>query len=48
MAGLRERAEEAGPVAGLLEAVLNESGYLEALAAERTIEAEGRARTSRR
>jgi DNA helicase-2/ATP-dependent DNA helicase PcrA len=42
MAGLRERAEEEGPVAGLLEAVLNESGYLEALAAERTIEAEGR------
>jgi DNA helicase-2/ATP-dependent DNA helicase PcrA len=30
-------------VAGLLEAVLNESGYMEALAAERTIEAEGRA-----
>jgi DNA helicase II / ATP-dependent DNA helicase PcrA len=43
MTGLRERAEEGGPVAGLLEAVLNESGYLEALAAERTIEAEGRA-----
>jgi DNA helicase-2/ATP-dependent DNA helicase PcrA len=43
MAGLRERAEEEGAVAGLLEAVLNESGYLEALAAERTIEAEGRA-----
>jgi DNA helicase-2/ATP-dependent DNA helicase PcrA len=43
MAGLRERAEQEGPVAGLLEAVLNESGYLEALAAERTIEAEGRA-----
>jgi DNA helicase II / ATP-dependent DNA helicase PcrA len=43
MAGLRERAEEEGPVAGLLESVLNESGYLEALAAERTIEAEGRA-----
>jgi DNA helicase-2/ATP-dependent DNA helicase PcrA len=43
MAGLRERAEEGGPVAGLLEAVLNESGYLEALSAERTIEAEGRA-----
>jgi DNA helicase-2/ATP-dependent DNA helicase PcrA len=42
MAGLRERAEEEGSVAGLLEAVLNESGYLEALAAERTIEAEGR------
>jgi DNA helicase-2/ATP-dependent DNA helicase PcrA len=43
MAGLRERADEAGPVAGLLEAVLNETGYLEALAAERTVEAEGRA-----
>ena len=43
MAGLRERADEAGPVATLLEAVLHESGYLEALAAERTIEAEGRA-----
>jgi DNA helicase-2/ATP-dependent DNA helicase PcrA len=43
MAGLRERADAGGPVAGLLEAVLNETGYLEALAAERTIEAEGRA-----
>jgi DNA helicase-2/ATP-dependent DNA helicase PcrA len=43
MAGLRERAEEEGPVATLLEAVLNESGYMEALAAERTVEAEGRA-----
>jgi DNA helicase-2/ATP-dependent DNA helicase PcrA len=43
MAALRERAEEEGPVAGLLEAVLNESGYLEALSSERTIEAEGRA-----
>ena len=43
MAGLRERAEEGGPVATLLEAVLHETGYLEALAAERTIEAEGRA-----
>ena len=43
MAGLRERADKEGPVAGLLEAVLNESGYLEALSAERTIEAEGRA-----
>jgi DNA helicase-2/ATP-dependent DNA helicase PcrA len=43
MAGLRERAEEEGPVAGLLEAVLSESGYMEALSAERTIEAEGRA-----
>jgi len=43
MATLRERADEEGPVATLLETVLNESGYLEALAAERTIEAEGRA-----
>ncbi len=43
MATLRERAGEGGPVATLLEAVLHESGYLEALAAERTIEAEGRA-----
>ncbi|HMJ72761.1 MAG TPA: UvrD-helicase domain-containing protein [Solirubrobacterales bacterium] len=43
MAGLRERADAGGPVAGLLEAILNEMGYLEALAAERTVEAEGRA-----
>jgi len=43
MAGLRERAEAEGPVAGLLEATLEETGYLEALAAERTVEAEGRA-----
>ncbi len=43
MAGLRERADAGGPVAGLLEAVLGETGYLEALAAERTVEAEGRA-----
>jgi DNA helicase II / ATP-dependent DNA helicase PcrA len=43
MVALRERADEAGPVATLMEAVLHESGYLEALAAERTIEAEGRA-----
>ncbi|HEU5254194.1 MAG TPA: UvrD-helicase domain-containing protein [Solirubrobacterales bacterium] len=43
MAGLRERADEEGPVATLLESVLHETGYLEALAAERTIEAEGRA-----
>jgi len=40
--GLRVRAEDA-PVAELLEATLRETGYLEALAAERTIEAEGRA-----
>jgi DNA helicase-2/ATP-dependent DNA helicase PcrA len=42
MEGLRARADEA-PVSELLEAVLRESGYLDALAAERTIEAEGRA-----
>jgi DNA helicase-2/ATP-dependent DNA helicase PcrA len=42
MAGLRERADEGGPVATLLETVLHETGYLDALAAERTIEAEGR------
>jgi DNA helicase II / ATP-dependent DNA helicase PcrA len=41
MEGLRVRAEDSS-VAGLLEATLQESGYLEALAAERTIEAEGR------
>jgi DNA helicase-2/ATP-dependent DNA helicase PcrA len=41
MEGLRMRAESS-PVAALLEAVLSESGYLEALAAERTVEAEGR------
>ncbi len=40
--GLRARVENA-PVAELLEATLHESGYLDALAAERTIEAEGRA-----
>jgi DNA helicase-2/ATP-dependent DNA helicase PcrA len=42
MEELRARAESA-PVAELLEAVLHESGYLDALAAERTVEAEGRA-----
>jgi DNA helicase-2/ATP-dependent DNA helicase PcrA len=42
MEGLRARVEEA-PVAELLEATLRESGYLDALAAERTVEAEGRA-----
>ncbi len=42
MEGLRDRVETSS-VAGLLEAVLNETGYLEALAAERTVEAEGRA-----
>ena len=46
MRGLRERADSASPsasVAELLRAVLTESGYLDALGAERTIEAEGRA-----
>jgi DNA helicase II / ATP-dependent DNA helicase PcrA len=42
MEGLRERAEEGSSVSGVLEATLNETGYLEALAAERTVEAEGR------
>jgi DNA helicase-2/ATP-dependent DNA helicase PcrA len=42
MEGLRARADNA-PVAELLEATLRESGYLDALAAERTVEAEGRA-----
>ncbi len=42
MEGLAARADEA-PVSELLEAVLRETGYLDALAAERTIEAEGRA-----
>ena len=42
MAGLRERAERNGPVAELLEAVLRDTGYVEALEAERTVEAEGR------
>ncbi len=39
---LRERAGAGGEVAGLLEATLSESGYMDALEAERTIEAEGR------
>ena len=42
MAHLRQRAESDGPVAKLLEAVLHETGYIEALEAERTVEAEGR------
>lgn len=41
MAALRETAASA-PVAETLEEVLTSSGYLEALSAERTIEAEGR------
>jgi DNA helicase-2/ATP-dependent DNA helicase PcrA len=43
MARLRDRADAEGPVATLLEAVLSENGYFEMLAAERTVEAEGRA-----
>ena len=39
---LRERAEAEAPVAALLKELLDESGYLEALRAERTIEAQGR------
>jgi DNA helicase II / ATP-dependent DNA helicase PcrA len=42
IASLRERATRGGGVGDLLEAVLAESGYIEALEAERTIEAEGR------
>jgi len=42
MASLRQRAERRGPVAELLEAVLHETGYIEGLEAERTVEAEGR------
>jgi DNA helicase II / ATP-dependent DNA helicase PcrA len=42
MASLRERAEQGVPVGDLLEAILHETGYLEALEAERTIEAQGR------
>jgi DNA helicase-2/ATP-dependent DNA helicase PcrA len=41
MTELRARAAEA-PVAELLEALLEQSGYLEALRSERTVEAEGR------
>jgi DNA helicase-2/ATP-dependent DNA helicase PcrA len=40
---LRGRVDAGAPVAGVLQAVLSETGYLEALTAERTIEAEGRA-----
>jgi DNA helicase-2/ATP-dependent DNA helicase PcrA len=39
---LVERAAGGAPVAEVLEATLHESGYLEALEAERTIESEGR------
>jgi superfamily I DNA/RNA helicase len=39
---LRERAETNPPIASLLKEMLQETGYLEALEAERTIEAQGR------
>jgi len=42
MAGLRAKAAATDSVAEVLEAVLRESGYIEALEAERTVEAEGR------
>jgi DNA helicase-2/ATP-dependent DNA helicase PcrA len=42
MEGLRERVVDNVPMGDLLEAVLHETGYLEALQAERTIEAQGR------
>jgi DNA helicase-2/ATP-dependent DNA helicase PcrA len=42
MNGLRERVADNVPMGDLLEAVLSETGYLDALEAERTIEAQGR------
>jgi DNA helicase II / ATP-dependent DNA helicase PcrA len=39
---LRARVDAGGPVAEVLQAVLSETGYREALEAERTVEAEGR------
>jgi DNA helicase-2/ATP-dependent DNA helicase PcrA len=42
MEGLRERVADNVPMGDLLEAVLHETGYLDALQAERTIEAQGR------
>ena len=39
---LRERAESQAPISQLLSELLRETGYLEALEAERTIEAQGR------
>jgi DNA helicase II / ATP-dependent DNA helicase PcrA len=42
MVRLRERAEGGAPVGDLLSETLDETGYLEALQAERTIEAQGR------
>ncbi|MBA3746167.1 MAG: UvrD-helicase domain-containing protein [Solirubrobacterales bacterium] len=42
MAALRDRAEQNVPIGDLLEALLHETGYIDALKAERTIEAQGR------
>src|SRR3954447_18325135 len=42
MVRLRERAEGAAPVGDLLSELLSETGYTDALQAERTIEAQGR------
>ncbi|CAA9470636.1 MAG: ATP-dependent DNA helicase UvrD/PcrA [uncultured Solirubrobacteraceae bacterium] len=42
MERLRERAEGGAPAADVLEELLRETGYVEALEAERTIEAQGR------
>src|SRR4051812_5788935 len=42
MDGLRMRAAETVPIGDLLEAVLHETGYIEALENERTFEAQGR------
>src|SRR5215218_7159115 len=42
MTTLRERAADGVPIGDLLEAILHETGYLDALEAERTIEAQGR------
>ena len=42
MEELRLRGEQETPVADLIEAVLSQTGYVEALEAERTIEAQGR------
>ncbi|MBV9716352.1 MAG: UvrD-helicase domain-containing protein [Solirubrobacterales bacterium] len=39
---LRERVESGAPISALLKETLQETGYLEALEAERTIEAQGR------
>jgi DNA helicase II / ATP-dependent DNA helicase PcrA len=42
MQTLRERAADNVPIGDLLEAILHDTGYLDALEAERTIEAQGR------